>query len=234
LAYFSTLHSFCRLDLVVAAITPCVVMVLVYPSSRHRLVRGEVPSSSVGGAPNCRRKSTKLDSPAYQIGGSGFPNSFHRLDLLVAAITPWVVMVLAYPSSRHHLVRGEAPSSSVGGAPDCRRKLTKLDSPIYQIRGSSFPDSSKSFCFLIRFVCQHHVNKFLKEIDEDENTLHVAFSYSIDLYIFSLQSTLLDLAIDQLALPSLYITKQSIVIITHDTPMYYLCHHCSLPPTPWG
>jgi hypothetical protein len=32
-----------------------------------------------------------------------------------------LVMVLAYLTSRRRLVRGEAPSLSVGGAPDCCR-----------------------------------------------------------------------------------------------------------------
>jgi hypothetical protein len=48
-------------------------------------------------------------------------SSFHRLDLVSTASTPWVAMVLAYLLSRRRLVRGEAPSSSAGGALDCRR-----------------------------------------------------------------------------------------------------------------
>jgi hypothetical protein len=48
-------------------------------------------------------------------------SSFPRLDLVFAASTPWVTVVLAYLLSRHRFVRGEALSLSAGGTPDCCR-----------------------------------------------------------------------------------------------------------------
>jgi hypothetical protein len=73
-----------------------------------------------------------------------FP-SCHRLDLLSAASTPWVAMVLAYLPSRHRLALGEAPSSSASGAPDCHRnrqnrtiRFVKLDSLIFPVSSRSF------------------------------------------------------------------------------------------------
>jgi hypothetical protein len=46
-------------------------------------------------------------------------SSFHRLDLVSVASTPWVAVVIAYLSSGHRLAGGEAPSSSADGARDC-------------------------------------------------------------------------------------------------------------------
>jgi hypothetical protein len=43
---------------------------------------------------------------------------FHRLDLVSAASTPWVAVVVAYLPSRRRLVGGEAPSSKISDAPD--------------------------------------------------------------------------------------------------------------------
>jgi hypothetical protein len=70
---------------------------------------------------------------------------FHRLDLVSAASTPWVAMVLAYLPSRRRLAGGEASSSSVCEAPDCRRsrqnqtiRFTKLDCPVFPILSRSF------------------------------------------------------------------------------------------------
>jgi hypothetical protein len=77
--------------------------------------------------------------------------SFHRLDLLSTALTPWVVMVLAYLPSRCRLAGVEAPSSSAGGAPDCRRnqqnrtiRFAKPDSLVFPISSRSFPLLSDS------------------------------------------------------------------------------------------
>jgi hypothetical protein len=46
---------------------------------------------------------------------------FLQLYLVADAITPWVVVILAYLLSIYHLAGGEASSSSTGGAPHCRR-----------------------------------------------------------------------------------------------------------------
>jgi hypothetical protein len=43
------------------------------------------------------------------------------LDLVFVASIPWLVMVQAPSPTRHHLTKGEAPSSKPGGAPNCRR-----------------------------------------------------------------------------------------------------------------
>jgi hypothetical protein len=71
--------------------------------------------------------------------------SFHRLDLLSTASTPWVTVVLAYLSSRCRLAGGEAPSSSVSGTPDYRRnrqnqtiRFAKPDSLVFPILSRSF------------------------------------------------------------------------------------------------
>jgi hypothetical protein len=58
--------------------------------------------------------------PSFYPSFSTFP-SFHKLDLLSVASTPWVVVVLAYLPSRRRLAGGEAPSSSAGGALACRQ-----------------------------------------------------------------------------------------------------------------
>jgi hypothetical protein len=46
---------------------------------------------------------------------------FYQLDLLTAASTFKVIVVLTYPLSRRCLAGGEALSSSASGAPDYRR-----------------------------------------------------------------------------------------------------------------
>jgi hypothetical protein len=47
--------------------------------------------------------------------------SFHRLDLESAAPTSKVIVFLAYIPSRRCMIRGEAPSLSIGGAPNFHR-----------------------------------------------------------------------------------------------------------------
>jgi hypothetical protein len=44
-----------------------------------------------------------------------------QLDLVAATLTPWVAVVLAYPSSRCHLAGGEASLSRASGSPDRHR-----------------------------------------------------------------------------------------------------------------
>jgi hypothetical protein len=82
--------------------------------------------------------------------------SFHRLDLVSTASIPWVAMVLAYLSSRRRLAGGEAPLSSVSGAPDFHQnrqnrtvRFAKPDSP-------SFATSRRSFRFLF-ILCGQHI-----------------------------------------------------------------------------
>jgi hypothetical protein len=72
-------------------------------------------------------------------------SSFHRLDLVSTVSTPWVVVVLAYLLSRRRLAGGEALSSSVSGAPDCRQnrqnwtiRFAKPDSPVSVASSRSF------------------------------------------------------------------------------------------------
>jgi hypothetical protein len=48
-------------------------------------------------------------------------SSFHSLDLVCAALIPWVVVVLSYLSSRRRLAGGEAPTLNAGATPDCHR-----------------------------------------------------------------------------------------------------------------
>jgi hypothetical protein len=88
--------------------------------------------------------------PSIYLSFSTF-SSFHRLDLLSAASTPWVAVVLAYLPSGHRLAKGEAPSSSAGGAPDYHRsrqnwtiQFTKLDSLVFPISSRSFQLLSNS------------------------------------------------------------------------------------------
>jgi hypothetical protein len=45
-------------------------------------------------------------------------SSFSRLDIVFVVMTPWVIVVLAYHSSRRRLAGGEALSLSDGDAPD--------------------------------------------------------------------------------------------------------------------
>jgi hypothetical protein len=82
-------------------------------------------------------------------------SSFHRLDLVSAASTPWVVVILAYLPSRRRLAEGEAPSSSVDDAPDCRRnrqnwttQFAKPDNPVSTA-------SSRIFWFLFDSFVEH-------------------------------------------------------------------------------
>jgi hypothetical protein len=63
---------------------------------------------------------------------------FLQLDLVTTAITPWVVVVIAYLLSRHRLARGEALSSSAGGALNCHHNrqnwivwFTKPEDPFF-------------------------------------------------------------------------------------------------------
>jgi hypothetical protein len=72
-------------------------------------------------------------------------SSFHTLDLVSAASTPWAVMVLAYLPSRHHMARGESTSLTVHGAPDYRQnqqnrtiRFEKLDRPVFPVSSSGF------------------------------------------------------------------------------------------------
>jgi hypothetical protein len=66
--------SFHKLDLVSATSTPWVAVVLAYLLSRHRLIRGEAPTSSADGAPYCHRNRqnwtiqfAKSDSPIFSV-----------------------------------------------------------------------------------------------------------------------------------------------------------------------
>jgi hypothetical protein len=107
------------------------------------------------------RTNTIYFYPSFYPSFSTFSSS-HRLDLLCTASTPWVAIVLAYLSSRRHLDGGETPSSSVGGAPDCRQnrqnqtiRFAKSDSPI-------FPVLSKSFQLLFDSCGNKQVVRFSK------------------------------------------------------------------------
>jgi hypothetical protein len=75
-------------------------MIQAPPLSGRRLVGGDAPSSIYSYL--CFYTSFLL---------------FRRLDLVSAAITPWVIMIQAPPLSRHRLVGGEASSLSAGSAP---------------------------------------------------------------------------------------------------------------------
>jgi hypothetical protein len=70
---------------------------------------------------------------------------FLQLDLVTTAITPWVVVVIAYLLSRHRLARGEALSSSAGSALNCHHNrqnwivwFTKLEDPFFFVSIRSF------------------------------------------------------------------------------------------------
>jgi hypothetical protein len=75
-------------------------------------------------------------------------NSFCQLDLVSTASTPWAFIVLVYPSSKRRLAEGEAPSLSVGGAPDCHQnrqnQTIRFAKPVSLISAASV----KSFRFL--------------------------------------------------------------------------------------
>jgi hypothetical protein len=82
--------------------------------------------------------------PSFYPSFSTFSSS-HRLDLLSAASTLWVAMVLAYLPSRCYLARREVPSSSANSAPNCRRnrqnqtiRFAKPNSPVFPISSRSF------------------------------------------------------------------------------------------------
>jgi hypothetical protein len=90
------------------------------------------------------RTNTIYFCPSFYPSFSTF-SSFHRLDLLSAASTPWVIVVLGYLSPRRRLAAGEVPSSSNGSAPDCRRNrqnrtiwFAKPDGPIFPVLSRRF------------------------------------------------------------------------------------------------
>jgi hypothetical protein len=74
--------------------------------------------------------------------------SFPRLDLVPTAPTSKVVVVLAYLQSRHRLVGGEAPSSSVGGAPDYRQNRQNRIVRFAKSEGSIFSVLNRSLWLL--------------------------------------------------------------------------------------
>jgi hypothetical protein len=81
-------------------------------------------------------------------------SSFHRLDLISTASTPWVTVVLAYILSRH-LLAGEAPSLSAGGAPDYRWNRQNTTIQFAKPDNSVSTASSRSFWFLFNSCSQH-------------------------------------------------------------------------------
>jgi hypothetical protein len=74
--------------------------------------------------------------------------SFHQLDLLAAASTSKVVVVLVYPSSRRRLVRGEALSSSADDVPYYRWNRQNRIVQFAKPEGLIFPISNRSFRLL--------------------------------------------------------------------------------------
>jgi hypothetical protein len=93
------------------------------------------------------RTNTIYFYPCFYPSFSTF-SSFHRLDLLSAASTPWVSVVLAYLPSRCRLAGGEATSSSASGAPDCHRNRQNWTIRFAKPNGPVFPVSSRSFRLL--------------------------------------------------------------------------------------
>jgi hypothetical protein len=91
-----------------------------------------------------RPNQSRYFYPSFYPSFLGF-SSFHKLDLLSIASTSWVVVVLAYLPSRSRFAGGEAPSSSAGGAPDCRWnrqnrtiRFAKPDNPVSIASSRSF------------------------------------------------------------------------------------------------
>jgi hypothetical protein len=70
---------------------------------------------------------------------------FCQLDLLAAALTSKVIVVLTYPLSRRCLTGVEALSSSAGGVPDCRRNRQNRIVRFAKPEGLIFPILSRGF-----------------------------------------------------------------------------------------
>jgi hypothetical protein len=103
---FLGFSSFHRLDLLSSTSTPWVAVVLAYLPPRHRLARGEAPSSSARVTPDCHQSQknrtirfAKQDSPVFPVLSSSFRllsdscgNSFWRLRWGIDLLQPWLTM----------------------------------------------------------------------------------------------------------------------------------------------